>query len=151
LNGDETRTHTALHVVKGAARKVLGTRWTAGTFVNGTHCILTVQLDEKPDDESMSKIEALANQKVSEGALVQVEELSRPEAEKKYGDEIYDLFPVPESIQTLKVVVIPDWNVNACNKEHTRTTGEIRGITLGKWRYRNSRKMLEVPFDVSSG
>ena len=145
----EIRTHTALHVVKGAARIVLGTKWTASTFVNGTHGILTVQLDEKPDDESMSRIKTLSNQKVSEGVPIEALELPRREAEEKFGDEMYDLFPVPESIQTLKVVVIPDWNVNACNKEHTRTTGEIRGITLGKWRYRNSKKMLEIPFDIT--
>ncbi len=39
---------------------------------------------------------------------------------------MYDLFPVPEEVRTLKVVVIEDWNVNACNEAHTETTWNIR-------------------------
>jgi alanyl-tRNA synthetase len=35
----EVRTHTALHVVKGAVVKVLGreAKWTASVYVNGNH------------------------------------------------------------------------------------------------------------------
>ena len=33
----EVRTHTALHVVKGAVVKVLGAKWTAGVYVKGSH------------------------------------------------------------------------------------------------------------------
>lgn len=144
----EIRTHSALHVVKGAARRALGARVTASTFVKGSHGVLTVCLDAKPDDASMGRVDALARQKIGEGAAIRVEELQRDEAERKYGNDMYDLFPVPSSIKTLKVVVIADWNVNACDKQHTPTTREIGGVTLGSWRYRNSKKMLEMPFDV---
>ena len=39
----EVRTHTALHVLKGAVVKVLGAEWTAGVAVDGSHGRLTVQ------------------------------------------------------------------------------------------------------------
>ncbi|EWG07646.1 MAG: alanyl-tRNA synthetase-like protein [Candidatus Aramenus sulfurataquae] len=144
----EVRTHTALHVVKGAVRKVLGAKWTASTYVEGQHGRLTVQFERKPEDKEMEEVFLLANKKVEENSPVLVEELPREEAEKKYGDEMYDLFPVPPEVKILKVVVIPDWNVNACNKPHTKTTGEVGRISLDHWRFRNSKKLLEISFNV---
>jgi alanyl-tRNA synthetase len=142
------RTHTALHVVKGAVRKVLGAKWTASTYVEGQHGRLTVQFERKPEDKEMEEVFLLANKKVEENSPVLVEELPREEAEKKYGDEMYDLFPVPPEVKVLKVVVIPDWNVNACNKPHTKTTGEVGRISLDHWRFRNSKKLLEISFNI---
>ncbi|ACS34582.1 alaRS-like alanyl-tRNA synthetase related protein [Thermococcus gammatolerans EJ3] len=88
---------------------------------------LTVKFNRKPTPEEVEEIERLANEKVQENAPVEVYELPREEAEKHFGEDMYDLFPVPEEVKTLKVVVIEGWNVNACNKEHTRTTGGIGG------------------------
>ena len=145
----ETRTHTALHVVKGAAQKVLGAKWTAGVFVQGNHGRLTVQFDRTPSEDEIKRIEAEANGKVGEDAKVETIEMKRKEAEEKFGDIIYDLFPLPESIQDLKICNIEGWNMNCCNKEHCNTTGEIGKITLGKLRFRENKKLLEIPFDVS--
>jgi alanyl-tRNA synthetase len=61
---------------------------------------------------------------------------------------MYDLFPVPEHVKALSVLVIEGWNVNACNKEHTQTTGEVGAIKLGKLRFREAKQLLEIPFDV---
>ena len=52
----ETRTHTALHVLKGAAVKVLGARWTAGVHVKGNHGRLTLQFDRKPTPGEVARI-----------------------------------------------------------------------------------------------
>ncbi|MDK2869044.1 MAG: alanyl-tRNA synthetase [Pyrococcus sp.] len=67
---------------------------------------------------------------------------------KIFGEDMYDLFPVPEHVKTLKVVVIEDWNVNACNKEHTKTTGEIGEIKIRKVRFRKYKELPEISFDV---
>ncbi|AAL80552.1 alanyl-tRNA editing protein AlaX [Pyrococcus furiosus DSM 3638] len=146
----EIRTHTALHVLKGAVVKVLGegAKWTASVYVNGNHGRLTVKFNRKPTHEEIREIERLANEKIKENVPIQIYELSREEAEKIFGDEMYDLFPVPEHVRTLKVVVIEDWNVNACNKEHTKTTGEIGEIKIRKVRFRKSKELLEISFDV---
>jgi len=74
--------------------------------------------------------------------------LPRDEAERRFGEDMYDLFPIPEEVKTLKVVVIENWNVNACNKEHTNTTGEIGRIKIRKVRFRKSKELLEISFDV---
>ncbi len=146
----EVRTHTALHVVKGAVVKVLGeeAKWTASVYVNGNHGRLTVKFNRKPSPEEIAEIELLANEKVRENVPVKVYELPREEAERRFGEDMYDLFPVPEEVRTLKVVVIEDWNVNACNKEHTKTTGEIGEIKIRKIRFRRSKELLEISFDV---
>ncbi|WP_269453377.1 alanyl-tRNA editing protein [Pyrococcus abyssi] len=146
----EVRTHSALHVVKGAVVKVLGERakWTYSTYVKGNRGVLTVKFDRKPSEEEIRRIEELANEKVRENIPIKVYELPREEAEKRFGEEMYDLFPVPEDVKILKVVVIEDWNVNACNKEHVKRTGEIGKIKIRKVRFRKSKGLLEVHFDV---
>jgi len=65
-----------------------------------------------------------------------------------FGDEMYDLFPIPKDVEILKIVVIEGWNVNACNKEHTKTTGEVGKIEIRKWRFRRAKELLEISFDV---
>jgi len=148
LASSEVKAHTALHIVKGAVRKVLGAKWTASVYVSGSHGRLTVKFDRKPTDEEVRRIEELANEKVRENAPVKVYTLPREEAERLFGDEMYDLFPVPEHVKALSVLVIEGWNVNACNKGRTQTTGEVGAIKLGKLRFREAKRLLEIPFDV---
>lgn len=145
----EVRAHTALHVLKGAVVKVLGVKWTASVHVNGSHGRLTIQLDRKPTAEEMARVEELANEKIREDALVEVFEIDRTDAEMRWGDAIYDLFPLPASITRLKIFHLPGWNVNACNKEHTKTTGEIGSLKIKKTRYRANRQQLEISYDIS--
>ena len=146
----EVRTHTALHVLKGAVVKVLGeeAKWTATVYVNGNHGRLTVKFNRKPTKEEIAMIEEFANRKIEENAPIKVYELPREEAEGRFGEDMYDLFPIPEEIRTLKVVVIEGWNINACNKEHTKTTGEIGQIKIRKVRFRKAKELLEISFDV---
>ncbi|NJE02355.1 alanyl-tRNA editing protein [Thermococcus sp. JdF3] len=150
MSSVEVRTHTALHVVKGAVVKVLGegAKWTASTYVDGNHGRLTVKFGRKPTPEEIAEIERLANGKVRENVPIGVYELPREEAEKRFGEDMYDLFPIPPEVKTLKVVVIENWNVNACREEHTKTTGEIGEIKIRKVRFRKSKGLLEISFDV---
>ncbi len=151
----EVRAHTALHVVKGAVVRVLGegAMWTASTYVSGNHGRLTVKFDRKPTEDEVRRIEELANRKVEEGLPVEVVVMGRSEAEEKYGNVIYDLFPVPEEVRELSIVIIRDrdgsiWNINACNKEHTKTTAEVGRIKVRKFRFRKAKQLLEISFDV---
>ncbi len=146
----ETRAHTALHVVKGAIVKVLGdgAKWTAGTSVDGSHGRITVQFDRKPTDEEVREIERLANEKIKEDQPVEIHLLSRAEAEARWGDLVYDLFPLPPHITELQVFHLPGWNVNACNKEHTPSTGGVGELAITKTRFRNNKQLLEVSFDL---
>ncbi len=96
----------------------------------------------------MKIIEELANEKIRENIPIKILTLPRDETENVFGNEMYDLFPIPDNVETLKIVVIEGWNVNACNKEHTNTTGEVRKIKIRKWRFRKAKELLEISFDV---
>ena len=144
----EVRTHTALHVLKGAVQRVLGAKWTAGVYVEGAHGRLTVQFERRPTQDELALIEEEANRKIREDAPVEELEMDRAEAEERFGDSIYDLFPVPSSVGRLKILYIKDWNVNACRERHTGSTGEIGGIRLVKVRHRPSKGLLEISFDI---
>jgi alanyl-tRNA synthetase len=146
----DVRTHTALHIVKGAVVKVLGeeAKWTASTYVKGNRGVLVVKFNRKPTEKEIAEIERLANEKVKENAPINVYELPREEAERRFGEDMYDLFPVPPEVKTLRVVVIDGWNVNACNKEHAKTTGEVGKIKIRKVRFRQSKGLLEISFEV---
>jgi alanyl-tRNA synthetase len=146
----ETRTHTALHIVKGALVKVLGenARWTTSAYVDGNHGRIHVEFDHKPRDEKIELIEKKANQIINEDRSIEILKLDREEAERRWGDWIYDRFPIPEQITELDIFYLPGWNVNACNKKHTKTTGQVGKIMIVKTRYRNSRNELEVSYDI---
>jgi len=148
LSDEDVRTHTALHVVKGAVQAVLGAKWTASTFGSGRHGRLTVQFDRKPSVEEMTKVEEAANGKISEGVEVLEFEMEKDEAENHFGKEIYDLFPVPTTVTRLKLVRILDWNVNCCVEAHLENTSQIGKVRLGNTRFRNSRRELELDFDL---
>ena len=145
---DEVRTHTALHVLKGAVQRVLGAKLTASTYVTETHGGLTVQYDRKPTQEEVARIEEMANGKIAEDAPVEVLEMGRPEAEARWREAIHDLFPLPPTVTRLKIFNLRDWNVNTCNKQHTSRTGEIGRLKISKIRFRAQKGLLEIAFDL---
>ena len=149
MNSEEVRTHTGLHVVKGAAEKVLGAKKTASVYVDGRHGRLSVQYERNPTEEEMAEVEKAANEKVAEGAEVLEFEMEKEEAEGHFGDAIYDLFPLPPGATRLKIVRIPDWSVNCCNERHAENTLLVGRIRLGKARFRNSKRELEIEFDLA--
>ena len=140
---------TALHVLKGAVEKVLRAKTTTGVAENDDFSgRLVVEFDRKPSAEEMEQVQAEANSKVEENAVVENMELDRDEAEAKFGKKIYDKFPVPEHIKTLKIVKIPDWNINCCIGKHLQSTGLLGKIKIDKFRYRGSRNELEISFSL---
>lgn len=144
----EVRTHTALHILKGAVQKVLCAELTTGVYVSGESGRLSVQFNRKPTDEEIQRIENEANECVKRNEDVKILEMNRQEAEQKFGNAIYDAFPVPAHITKLKIAHIEGWNINCCNKEHTKTTGEIGKIKINHWRFRESKKTLEISFKI---
>ncbi len=150
MSADDVRGHTGIHVLKGAVFHVLGegAKWSASAGSQGTHGHLAVQFERKPTNEEISLIEEKANAEIRENAPIETLELTRAEAERRWGDYIYDLFPIPSEITTLKVFNLPGWNVNTCGKQHTARTGEIGSIKIAKWRYRGTKRLLEISFDV---
>ena len=140
---------SATHVLKGAVQNVLGATLTTATFAEEEQGRLTVEFDRQPTEEEMKRVEEKAKNKIKENVEIKILEMQRDEAEKKFGNKIYDKFPIPVHIKKLKIVVIEDWNWNCCIGQHYQTTGEIGSLKIRKWRFRNTRNELEISFDVT--
>ncbi len=130
---------------------VLGTKWTASVYADGGHGRLTVQASRKPTDQEMMRIEQGVNAKIREGVEVLEFEMEREEAERHFGDAIYDLFPVPKEVTRLRIVRIPDWNVNCCREKHVENTSQIGEIRVEGIRFRNNKQLLEIGFRLLDG
>jgi len=147
---DEVRVHTALHIIKGAIVKVLGddAKWSTSANTKGLHGRIAVEFNRKPTDEEIAEIGRLAKEKIQEDAEIEEHEMSRGDAEARWGDLIYDKWPLPDHIQRVKVFHLPGWNVNCCGHEHPERTGAVGSINITKTRYRNSKGVLELSFDI---
>src|SRR2546428_2557428 len=150
MSDADLRTHSAIDVQKGAVQRGLGTEWTASVFVSGERGRLTVQAVRKPTQEEVRRVEEEANAVIREGAEVLEFEMEREEAEKHFGDAIYDMFPVPKEASLLRIVRIPDWNVNCCREKHVENTSQIGEIHIEGTRFRNNKQLLEISFRLPS-
>lgn len=139
---------SALHVLKGAIQKILDATLTTSVYAKGEKGRITVEFDRKPTEGEIEKIEQLANKKIKEDLPIKMFEMDREKAEEKYGNIIYDKFPVPEHVKKLTITQIPNWNINCCLGPHLDTTGEIGKIKITNVRPRTNRKELEVSFKV---
>ncbi len=142
------RTHSAVHVLKGALINVLAVRSTASVHVSGGNGRLTVQHDRKPTEREVRLVEEKANAKIAENAEMVEFEMDREEAEGHFGKAIYDLFPIPERVTRLRLVRIPDWEINCCAEKHVQSTSEIGGLRVEGVRFRSAKQLLEVEFRV---
>lgn len=144
----DPKTHTSLHILKGAVQKTLGATLTTGVHEENNKGMLTVAFDRKPTDEEMKLVQDEVDKNIEENIPVEVFEMDRDEAEGKFGDKIYDKFIVPPHIRRLKIAQIKGWNINCCACEHTHTTGEVGKIRIIKHRFRNAKQQLEISFLV---
>jgi alanyl-tRNA synthetase len=142
------RIDSALHVLKGAVEKVLGTPLTTSVYAEENKGRLTVEYEGSPTEEQVREIEALTNQKIEEDVPIERMEMDRQEAEEKFGNIIYDKFPVPPHVKRLTITRIDGWNMNCCLGPHVKTTGEIGPLRITHHRARPNRKELEISFEV---
>ncbi len=118
------RSHTATHLILGAARRVLGDHaWQAGAQKGVETSRLDVSHYRRLTREETDAIERLANQVVREGRPVYCRWMQRDEAEAKYGFRLYQGGAVPG--KEIRVVEVEGgWDVEACGGTHLANTSE---------------------------
>ncbi|NQU79309.1 alanine--tRNA ligase [Candidatus Woesearchaeota archaeon] len=123
--------HTATHIVNGAAKHVLGMHvWQAGAAKTLEKSRLDITHYESLTKEEMEKIESAANDTVKKDIPVNKMLIPRKEAEEKYGFALYQGGAVPGKM--IRVVEIPDVDVEACGGTHLDRTGEVGEIKIIK-------------------
>lgn len=123
------KSHTATHVVGGAARRVLGQHvWQFGTQKGIESSRLDISHYRRLTPEEVQKIETLANKAVLQNIQVETTLMPRNEAESRYGFRLYQGGAVPG--KEIRVVKTKDWDVEACAGTHLKSTGEIGFIKI---------------------
>jgi alanyl-tRNA synthetase len=123
------RHHAATHIITGAARRVVGEHaWQAGAQKGVDRSRLDVSHWLRFTHEQVKEIETLANSVVMSNLPIKVSWMPREEAEKQYGFRLYQGGVVPG--REIRVVMVGDWDVEACGGLYCRTTGEIGLIKI---------------------
>ena len=145
----EVRTHSALHVLKGAAVRVLGPCKTSSARVRGQHGTLTLDSERNPTLEEVHAIEDAANRKIAENSEVLQFEMERQEAEGHFGAAISGASPDP-NVTLLTILRIPDWEVDCCAERHVDTTGELGGLRIDRAAFIAADRLLEIEFHLTA-
>jgi alanyl-tRNA synthetase len=129
-----TQHHTATHIVNAAAKKVLGKHsQQAGAKKDVDKAHIDVTHYDSVSDEQLKDIEKEANAIVQRDIPLKLSFMSRDEAEKKFGMDIYQGGAVPG--KELRIVMIPDVDVECCGGTHlnsTKEAGEIKMLKASK-------------------
>jgi alanyl-tRNA synthetase len=147
LSAQEVRTHSALHVLKGAVVNVMGPHKTSSGLVSGRRGTLVVNSDRSPTPEEVWAIEEAANKKISENSEVLQFEMERNEAEGHFGAAINDEAPDPQ-VTLLTILRMPDWEVACCAEKHVDTTGELVRLKLDRVSFTRATGLLEIEFEI---
>ena len=123
------RHHTAVHVILGAARRVLGDHvWQAGAEKTPEKARLDITHYKMLTQEEVEEIEKEANNAILDMKPVTVTIMDRNRAEEQFGFRIYQ-GGVPMTPE-LRIVSIRDWDVEACFGTHVENTKEIGGVKI---------------------
>jgi alanyl-tRNA synthetase len=139
------RSHTAMHVLRGAIVNVLGpTR-----FTQAGQGVLRFQSDRSVSPQQAGMIEVAASKKIHEDAEVMEFEMERGEAEAHFGLGIYDLAPTSSASGLLRIARIPEWEASCCSSRHVESTGSIGRLSVDGTQYDGSTKETELRFHIS--
>ena len=123
--------HTSTHIVNAAAKRVLGRHINqAGAKKTEEKAHLDITHYQSLTDEELSRIEEEANKIVKENIPIRKTFLLREDAEKRYGMAIYQGGAVPGKM--IRIVEIPEVDVEACGGTHLNSTGEAGEIKILK-------------------
>jgi len=121
--------HSAVHLVNGAAREVLGNHvWQAGSEVRGDKARLDITHYTAVSAEELKEIEEIVNKKVKAGIDICKPVVERGKAEQTYGFRVYQGGAIPQ--KELRIIQIGDFDVEACGGTHCNNTKDIGAVKM---------------------
>jgi len=121
--------HTAVHIVGGAARKILGPHiYQAGANKSTDLARLDITHYRRLARDDLDAIEILANKVLGQVSRIEKTILPRHEADKKYGFDLYQ-GGAPKGNE-IRVLRISDHDVQACGGTHHDEPGKIGSIRV---------------------
>ena len=121
--------HTAVHIVGGSARRILGPHvYQAGANKTVESARLDITHHSRLSRSDLDAIEVMSNQVLRQVNLAEKEELGRREADMKYGFDLYQGgAPKGSKIRILK---IGEHDIQACGGTHHDDPSRIGSIRL---------------------
>jgi alanyl-tRNA synthetase len=121
--------HTAVHVVGGATRELLGPHiWQAGSNKGALYARIDVTHHSRINRDLLNDIEDKANEIISSNLLIEKLVLTREEADSKFNFDIYQGGP-PKHDQ-IRIIKIGDFDIQACGGTHHDNLGEIGEVRI---------------------
>ncbi len=124
------RMHTAQHIVSGVVYDL----WKARTVGNQLYHDRS-RIDFAPikfTDEMISELESKTNEILATGARVEIATEQRSELERNVDSQRANLDLLPKSVQELRVVRVPGYDVCPCAGTHVRSLAEVGRIKVVK-------------------
>ena len=121
--------HTAVHIVGGSARELLGPHiWQAGSNKGERYARIDLTHHSRLSREQLDLIEDHANDVILSNTEIEKTVLPRGEADQIYGFELYQ--GGPPKFSEIRVIKIGDHDVQACGGTHHDNTGEIGELRI---------------------
>jgi len=121
--------HSAVHLVNGATRTVLGNHvWQAGSEVRVEKARLDITHYSAITKEELKKIEDLVNEKIRKGIPIEKPIVDRGKAEQEYGFRVYQGGAIPQ--KQLRIIKMGDFDIEACGGTHCSNTKEIGKVKI---------------------
>ena len=121
--------HTAVHLVGGSARALLGPHiWQAGSNKGGRYARIDLTHYSRLTRDDLDQIEDHANEIIAENPVVEKLVLQRVEADVQFGFELYQGGPPKHS--EIRVIKIGDHDVQACGGTHHDNAGEVGELRI---------------------
>ena len=121
--------HTAVHIVGGSARAILGPHvWQAGSNKGGRYARIDLTHYSRLSRDDLDKIEDHANDIITKNPVVEKLVLDRAEADLQFGFELYQGGPPKHS--QIRIIKIGEHDVQACGGTHHDNTGEVAELRI---------------------
>jgi alanyl-tRNA synthetase len=121
--------HSAVHLVNGASRAVLGNHvWQAGSEVRGDKARLDITHYSAITKGELKRIEDLVNEKIKAALPIEKPVVERGKAEQEYGFRVYQGGAIPQ--RDLRIIRMGDFDIEACGGTHCNNTKEIGRVKI---------------------
>lgn len=123
--------HSAIHVVGGATRELLGPHiWQAGSNKGALYARLDVTHHSRINRQLLNQIEDRTNEIISRNISIEKLFLTRAEADSKFGFDIYQ--GGPPKLENIKIIKIGDFDIQACGGTHHDNLADIGEVRIVK-------------------
>ena len=121
--------HTSVHIVGGAARRILGPHiYQAGANKSEESARLDITHYNRLSRQDLDEIERMANQVIVQVHKTEKTILNRKDADRKHGFDLYQ-GGAPKG-DTIRVLRISDHDIQACGGTHHDEPGQIGSIRI---------------------